>query len=172
MRDWHMLTLVGVDRPGIVARVTDTLYRVGCNLGEASMLRLGGNFTISMMVEHAGGAHSLAERLEPVARALDLHLHVDPIRGALHRHVVPDVRVRVHGADRPGIVARVTGALAEAGLDITDLESDVAGTGERPVYVLQIEGVAQRGIDSLRAALERLGDGVETSLEPVDTVLG
>jgi len=40
------------------------------------------------------------------------------------------------------------------------------------VYVLQIEGVAQRGIDSLRAALERLGDGVETSLDPVDTVLG
>jgi len=41
-----MLTLVGVDRPGIVARVTCAVFEVGGNLGEASMLRLGGNLTI------------------------------------------------------------------------------------------------------------------------------
>nr|WP_243448334.1 ACT domain-containing protein [Candidatus Thiosymbion oneisti] len=43
---WNMLTLVGVDRPGIVARVTHAVFEAGGNLGEASMLRLGGNFTI------------------------------------------------------------------------------------------------------------------------------
>ncbi|MCG7961385.1 MAG: amino acid-binding protein, partial [Candidatus Thiodiazotropha taylori] len=40
---WQMLTLVGEDQPGIVAQVTDALFRGGCTLGEASMLRLGGN---------------------------------------------------------------------------------------------------------------------------------
>lgn len=172
MRNWYMLTLVGADRPGIVAQVTEALFRAGCNLGEASMLRLGANFTVSMMVEHAGDADSLAEALGPAARAFDLHVHVDPIVGTLHRHVVPDARVRVHGADRPGIVARVTAALAGAGLNITDLASDVAGTGERPLYVLQIEGVAQRGMEPLRAALAGLDGEVEVSLEPVDTVVG
>lgn len=172
MANWYMLTLVGPDRPGIVARVTDALYREGCNLGEASMLRLGGNFTVSMMVQHGADAEALAAAVAPAARELGLHLHVDPIRGELHRHVVPDVRVRVHGADRPGIVARVTGALAAAGFDITDLESDVAGSGERPLYVLRIEGVARDGVEALRAALAALGDEVDVSLEAVDTVVG
>jgi len=50
LADWSMLTLVGVDRPGIVARVTRAVFEAGGNLGEASVLRLGGNFTI-MMIE-------------------------------------------------------------------------------------------------------------------------
>jgi len=51
---WYMLTLVGRDRPGIVARVTRALYAGGCHLGETSMMRLGGNFTIMMMVQYGG----------------------------------------------------------------------------------------------------------------------
>ena len=47
---WYMLTLVGKDRPGIVAHVTAALYEGGANLGETSMMRLGGNFTIMLMV--------------------------------------------------------------------------------------------------------------------------
>jgi len=35
---WHMLTVVGADRPGIVAKLTEALFRGGCNLGEASMV--------------------------------------------------------------------------------------------------------------------------------------
>ena len=50
MSDWYMLTLIGQDRPGIVAAVTKGLFEAGCNLGETSMLRLGNNFTIMMMV--------------------------------------------------------------------------------------------------------------------------
>ena len=51
MSHWYMVTLVGKDRPGIVAHVTNALYEEGCNLGETSMLRLGGNFSIMMMVQ-------------------------------------------------------------------------------------------------------------------------
>ena len=40
MNHWYMLTLVGRDRPGIVAKVTAALFDGGCNLGEASMMRL------------------------------------------------------------------------------------------------------------------------------------
>jgi N-acetylneuraminate synthase/N,N'-diacetyllegionaminate synthase len=31
---WQMLTVVGADRPGIVAKLTKALFRGGCNLGE------------------------------------------------------------------------------------------------------------------------------------------
>ena len=72
MSDWMMLTLVGEDRPGIVAQVTDALYRNGWSLGEASMMRLGASFTIMMMVGGGDGGESLQAVLAPVAAELGL----------------------------------------------------------------------------------------------------
>jgi glycine cleavage system transcriptional repressor len=173
MSRWFMLTVVGEDRPGIVARITAALYAAGCNLGEASMIRLGGNFTIMLMVGDGGDAVVLEDVLKPVADSLGLHLHIDPIAGHLHRHEYPDVRVTVFGADRAGIVAEVTTALAQAGMNILDLESDVAGNEETPIYVMHIEGQAARGIEAVRAALAEIArDDIEVEVKPVDTLIG
>lgn len=173
MADWYMLTLIGEDRPGIVAEVSQALFTGGCNLGEASMMRLGGNFTIMVMVRHAGPQESVEKLVRPVAEKLNLRVHVDAIRGQLHAHRVPDVRVTVFGADRTGIVAQVTSALAQAGLDILDLESDVGGTEAKPLYIMHIEGVAQKGMLPLEHAMEEVRkNGVDGSVMPIDTVLG
>ncbi len=173
MAKWFMLTLVGEDRPGIVAKLTHALFEAGCNLGEASMMRLGGNFTMMLMVGFDGKSKTLSDVVTPVSESLNLHLHVDEINAALHTHLEPDVRISVYGADRTGIVSEVTGALAESGLHILDLESDVAGSKDSPIYVMHIEGHAAEGIDSLRAALSLMKDrGIETSLEEIDTLIG
>ncbi|HKJ21605.1 MAG TPA: ACT domain-containing protein [Gammaproteobacteria bacterium] len=173
MSKWYMLTVIGRDRPGIVARVTSALYQAGCNLGEASMLRLGGNFTIMLMVQAGDGADTLNKALAPVIEDLSLDCHVVGIDGSLHRHMEPDVRITVFGADRAGIVARVTTALAGAGLDILDLESDVAGSESEPVYVMHMEGRALNGVDPLQEALDALSEqGIETRITPVDTMMG
>jgi glycine cleavage system transcriptional repressor len=167
-----MLTLVGEDRPGIVAKVTAALYEGGCNLGETSMMRLGGNFTIMMMADYEGSSESLKSMLKPVTESLSLRTHVDLIEGKLHSHIEPDVRITLFGADRAGIVAQATGALAEAGLNILHLESDVGGTEDDPIYIMNIEGVAQKGIDPLRAALAGISKkGVRTSVKPIDTLI-
>jgi glycine cleavage system transcriptional repressor len=173
MSKWYMLTLVGKDRPGIVAKVSSALFEGGGNLGEASMMRLGGNFSIMLMVNFEGTARQLDDMIEPVADSLGLHHHVDRVEGGLHRHHVPDVRITVYGADRAGIVAKVTGALAEAGLDITDLESDVAGTEDKPIYILQIEGVAREGTESLQSALDVVAaEGINVKLSSIETLFG
>jgi glycine cleavage system transcriptional repressor len=174
MRYWYMLTVVGQDRPGIVAHVTAALFEGGCNLGEASMMRLGGNFTIMLMVQHDGTLKSLQQILEPVIDSMDLHMHIDKIEGHLHEHVIPDVRVSVFGADRAGIVAKVTKVLSSAGLHILNLESDVGGTSEHPIYIMHIEGQAREGIDALRSALDVVesNDGIEAKLHPIETMVG
>lgn len=173
MSQWYMLTVVGNDRPGIVAAVTQALFEHDCHLGEASMMRLGGNFSIMLMVQFDGEADRLVEILRPVAGAMGLRLHVDPIEGHLHQHREPDVRITVFGADRAGIVAQVTGALAEAGLDILDLDSDVAGTDAEPIYVMQIEGVSRDGAEQLQQALDaRLGGELDLRVEPIETLIG
>ncbi|MES9956132.1 MAG: ACT domain-containing protein [Sedimenticola sp.] len=168
MSDWKMLTLVGEDKAGIVASVTEALYQHGWNLGEASMIRLGGNFTIMMMVRGDGDVEAA---LSPVMEAMDLRLHVDDIAGGLHQHVVPNIQVRVVGADRAGIVAQVTGALAEVGFNILELESDVAGTEESPVYIMNIQGIAEAPLERLEDALDGLGD-IDVNVSAIETMIG
>ncbi len=173
MKNWFMLALVGQDRVGIVAKVTDALYRGGCNLGETSMLRLGESFTMMMMVNTQLDENAVISLIQPTADALGLHLHVDQIVGELHPHPEPDVKVVVHGADRAGIVAQVTGELANAGLNILDLETGVGGSDEKPFYFMQIEGNATQGMDALQAALEKLKEtlqgNIDINLSPLET---
>ncbi len=173
MQHWYMLTLVGKDRPGIVAHLSAALFDGGCNLGEASMMRLGGNFTIMLMVEFDGNTHALQQMVASVAESMGLHLHLDRINAQLHKHLEPDVRITVYGADKAGIVARITGALAEAGLHILDMDSSVAGTADKPIYIMQIEGHAAEGVDSLQSALNVVAEkGIEAHLEAIDTMIG
>lgn len=169
--DWQMLTLVGGDQPGIVARVTQALYQGGCTLGETSMIRLGGNFTIMLMV--SDGGKNLAALIEPVAQELKLRYHLDPIHGGLHQHLVPNFQVRVVGADRAGIVARVTGALAALGFNILELESDVVGSAKNPVYIMTIQGYAEATLEALEEALDASRDAdIEVNISPIETLIG
>lgn len=180
MNRWHMLTIFGEDRAGIVARVAQALYDGGCNLGEVSAMRLGGYFTIMMIVASPQAAAAdapddarLTELLRPVAAEMALTVHVSPLAGRVHEDLAPDVRVSVFGADRPGIVAQATAALARAGLNIVHLESEVGGSAERPIYVMQIEGQATRGTEALAEVLEEVRrDGVEATLAPIETLVG
>lgn len=173
MHQWYMVTLIGEDRIGIVASISRALYENECNLGETSMVRLGGNFSIMMMVSSTEGVTGLEKILRPVAHELSLHLHIDTIRAHLHERLEPDIQVRVFGADRIGIVAEVTGALAEHGLHILDLNSEVAGTGDEPVYIMVLDGYAEQGIEAIDAALEPIRQsGIEVTVTPIDTMVG
>ena len=173
MADWNMLTLVGEDKPGIVSTVTQALYAAGCSLGEASMIRLGGNFTIMMMVSGGNSPEELERAVRPAAQELGLRFHIDPVSGGLHRHVVPNIQVRVAGADRAGIVAQVTGALAATGFNILELESDVAGAVDKPVYIMNIQGYSDATVETLEVAVSALADeGISVDISPVETLIG
>ncbi|MDH5190186.1 MAG: ACT domain-containing protein [Nitrosopumilus sp.] len=173
MSNWFMLNLIGNDQSGIVAQVTNALYKGGCHLGETSMMRLGGNFTMMMMTSLDGTETDLEKIVKPVAEKLELHVHIDSIEGRLHQHVEPNVRVTVFGADRAGIVAQVTGVLSESGMNILDLESDVGGTEDKPIYIMYMEGLAEDGIEALRTALEALRtEGIDVDVEEIETLIG
>lgn len=168
---WVMLTVVGADRPGIVARLSGALYDAGCNLGDASMARLGGNFSVMLMVEGVESGR-LEQLLRPVIDDYGLRLHLDPIEGALHAQQEANVQVTVYGADRPGIVAQVTGALFRAGFNILELNSDVGGTADQPVYVMVLDGVAQGGSAAIEQALAPVrGGGIDVCVTPLEPLV-
>jgi len=73
---WSVLTLIGADQTGIVAAVTDVLYKNGCSLAQASMMRLGTNFAIMLRVSH-NADKNLSQVLNDVCSNMGLHLHID-----------------------------------------------------------------------------------------------
>ena len=173
MHKWMMLTLVGQDKPGIVARITTALYEVGAQLGEASMMRLGGNFTIMLMLKSDQSIAQLTASIRSVSEEMQLSSTFQEIEANLHQHEIPDSRITVYGADKAGIVARATSHLLEAGFNIMDLESDVAGTEAEPIYIMYIEGIAADGMDALQGAIEKIkADGVNVDMTPIDVMIG
>ena len=137
------------------------------------MSLLGGTFTIMMMVHGEGTTETLSGLIKPVAESLELHVHIDSVEAEIHKHPEPNVEVRVHGADRAGIIADVTGAMAEAGLNILDLNSEVSGTAESPVYVMIIDGAVEGGADKLLPAAEALNKkGLKVDIEAIETLVG
>jgi glycine cleavage system transcriptional repressor len=170
MADWKMLTVIGRDQPGIVAAITQALLQRNANLGEAAMQRLGGNFTIMMMVDFPGSKQDLVAAVEKEVKQMNLQVHADDIDAHLHDHMDSNVRVIIHGADRAGIVAQATGLLAQAGMNILELRSDVAGTSDKPIYILEIEGYSEQSVDAIKQLLTGV-DGLQTSVESIETMI-
>jgi glycine cleavage system transcriptional repressor len=136
-----MITAIGPrDRPGIIAALTEAVYRAGGNLDDATMTRLHGAFAnmLSARVNSDDSLSALKTNLDKVSSDLQLHITVDPIPDE-HVDVAPDHQINVYGADQPGIVFGVTAALTELGVNITDLDTRLAGAPGKGVYVMLLE---------------------------------
>ncbi len=172
MENWYLLSLVGKDRPGLVAQVSAALCKAGCNLGDSSMARLGSNFTILLMVQTDGTVDQLQETIQPLCQSLELNPQIEPVPGGLEHHVQPDVRISVYAKDRLGIVEDVTTALADAGLNILHLDSN-SGQDQKsksPAYYIHIEGTVSNGVEPLYKALNILSaeKNMDTQLIPIN----
>lgn len=170
MSDIVAVTVIGNDRPGIVAAVTSALFDLGCNLEDVTSTILRGHFSMTMIVRASSdlGADGIEEKLTPAAAELDLVVEARPVEEA-DAHVEPPTHmISVYGADKPGIVYRVADALARQGLNITDLNSRLIGQESDPVYAMQIEVRAPENAnldDVLIPLREELG--VDLSVHPI-----
>jgi glycine cleavage system transcriptional repressor len=169
-----VITAVGDDRPGIVAAVTGALQPVGANLEDTAMTLLEGQFAMVLVVTMPGGdLEAVRAALAPVSEALDL---MTDVRGLGPAAVVQEgdaCSLTVYGADRPGIVHRVTSTLAARGVNVVDLATRVLGReGATPVYAMLLDLRLPEGVDeaTVRADLDEVARdlGVDCTLRAVD----
>ena len=143
-----VVSVVGADRPGIVAAVTRSLYELGANVEDTSMSILRGHFAMTLVVAAPGGAADLEAALAGVAGELGLLVGVREIDGDVEtRPAAAPYVVGVYGSDRPGIVARVTALLAHNGVNITDLTTRLQGAAGEETYVMFMEVDVPPGVD-------------------------
>ena len=164
------VTVVGADRPGIVAAVTRVLYELGCNLEDVTSTILRGHFTMVLVVRAPISIDegALERALEEPARGMGLTVTARLVEEEVSERPEPTHMVSVYGADRPGLVYRVSESLAGAGINITDLTSRLIDSEDQPVYALMVE-VSVPGDVDVEAVLDALrGElGVDLSVHPI-----
>jgi glycine cleavage system transcriptional repressor len=145
----HAITVLGHDRPGIIAETTGRLAGLGLNLEDSSMTLLRGHFAMTLVCAGAVSSAAIEEALTPLTADGRLSVTVGevpeehPAAGDGSSWVLT-----VHGGDRTGIVSAIAGEVARVGGNITDLTTRLAGD----LYLLIAEIDLPAGTDA--AALD------------------
>jgi glycine cleavage system transcriptional repressor len=140
----YAVSVVGKDRPGIVAAITEGLFNLGCNIADSSCTMLAGEFAMLLIIslKKPSTKARLIDELKPVCDRIGMTLGVRTLHADEIIRTEPQgeiCMISVYGADQPGIVYRVTRELAGRAINITDLNTKLIGTDEEPVYVLMLE---------------------------------
>ncbi|HEU4539142.1 MAG TPA: ACT domain-containing protein [Polyangiaceae bacterium] len=128
-----VLSALGPDRPGLVARVTHYLTERGANVEDSRMVVLGGEFGILVLVSATPAELDAIDR-DKAMLASETGLEIILRRTKSpedHRRAttIPCV-VTVEAIDQEGIVREVARALHDAGVNIVSVETS---TYEAPV---------------------------------------
>ncbi len=175
MANYAMLTAMGKDQPGIVAGISGVLFEKGCNIEESTMARLGGDFTVMLMLRMPEGvtARQLDQELSVLRGKLKMTIQLTDLRpeDAMEPPEAPKHVVSVYGADKKGIVARISKHLADRSVNITNLTTRVVHHAQ-PLYIMLIEVEIPPYVDPSGLAQELVGVGKEidvtVTLKPKD----
>jgi glycine cleavage system transcriptional repressor len=166
----YALTVIGRDRPGIIAQVTEILFKLGCNIADSSCTLLGGQYAMIMIVSHPeiDSKEAMAAHFAPLEQ-VKLSVFVRKIAPETFRCVGIGgeiCMISVYGADRPGIVYRVTRELADRQVNISDLNSKLIGSEERPVYVMMLETVLPEEVseEEIKAVMAALASEMKVDI--------
>jgi glycine cleavage system transcriptional repressor len=162
------ITVIADDRPGIITRVASALAGHRMNLTDSSMTVLSGHLAMTLICTGKTPIDDIREAMREAAGD-DLIIHVHPVTESSPPAVpVDSYLLTVHGADRPGIVAELTGVVAAVGGNITDLTTRLAGG----LYVLaaEIDLPAAADAEALRARIAATAAelGVDAGLQPLE----
>jgi glycine cleavage system regulatory protein len=119
------MTIIGRDRTGLVESVASLVAGHGGNWLESRMCRLGGEFAgilrITVPEEQRSALVEALKRLQ--AQGLNVVIsageaEVHPPKGAL-------TALEIIGQDRPGIIREISRALANQGVNVEELSSEL-----------------------------------------------
>ncbi len=179
MKKYFVLTAVGFDRPGIVAEVSELIYKSGCNLEDSRMTLLGNHFALLILLsgKNQGVSKALNKGCSRLQEEKDLSVFLFPIKTKGYEPPEetpePNYEIRVVGLDRAGIVFRTTQLLTSRNINIVDLETriDPASESGSPIFTMSAKLVLPKDVDGkeFRNDLKEIADElfVEISLSSI-----
>jgi glycine cleavage system transcriptional repressor len=163
------VTVLGHDRPGIIAETTGALAGLGLNIEDSTMTLLRGHFAMMLVTQGSADATEVEAALAGLTADGSLSVSVREVPSESGTAAGAAYLLSVHGGDRPGIVSSLAGEVAKVGGNITDLTTRLAGD----LYVLTAEVDLPGDVDAgtLTTSLRSVADGlgVEVSLLPLES---
>jgi len=127
-----VISVLGQDRPGIIAAVTNLLFDLDCNIENISQTILQTEFSGIFIVgapEKIGNTEletQLADRLKPLGQTV----HIKPLQPGPPFCPSADCQpfiIVTQGPDQKGLVARITQILASYGVNVANLQAAFKG---------------------------------------------
>ena len=157
-----VVTVVGPDRPGIVSLLSSKAQGFGANWAGSRMASLAGQFAGIVHFEVA------PEKADPLAAALqalessDLRVVIVRSGGGEATQGRRIVKLELVGHDRPGIVRDLSSALAQRGVSIEELHTEIVSGAMSAEHLFKVKAVllVPKNVnnDAVRQALEALAN--------------
>jgi glycine cleavage system transcriptional repressor len=163
------ITVLGHDRPGIIAETTGALSDLGLNIEDSTMTLLRGHFAMMLITDGSADAATVEDALAVLTADGSLSVSVREVPAESGTPAGAAYLLSVHGGDRPGIVSSLAAEVARVGGNITDLTTRLAGD----LYVLtaEVDLPLAADVDVLIRSLQGVAAdlGVEVSLLPLES---
>ena len=177
MRTSLVLTVIGADRPGIVEQLSDQVLAAGANWEESRMARLAGKFAGLLRVNvDTAQADRLARGLRALSSS-DLTVVVEHSVDVNAGRFV-SLTLEIIGSDRPGIVHDISGVLAQEGINIEELETEITSAAMSGEMIFRARARVRlpegRNVGEIREILEALADNlmVDIVFDEADSIAG
>ncbi|GAB4191775.1 MAG: glycine cleavage system protein R [Phycisphaeraceae bacterium] len=168
MKHSLVLTVIGPDRPGLVETLAQTISEHQANWLESRMARLAGKFAGVLRVDVPH------DQTQPLTEALGqlqsagLHVVVESADDQPTETSPRTLTLTFIGHDRPGIVRDISHALAQHGVNVIELHTQVSSapmTGE-PLFKANatLHAPSSIPLDQLRDQLDQVAHQLDIDL--------
>jgi glycine cleavage system regulatory protein len=171
--DHLVLTVIAEDQPGLVERLAQCIAEHGGNWLESRMSRMAGQFAGILRVAVPPEAHADLSAALQALQAQGIRVLLAP-SGTEPAPGWQQIQLELVGNDRPGIVRDITRLLAEHGVNLESLDTDVlpAPMSSELLFHADARLAVPPGLalEQLQQRLETLADDlmVELSLQPAE----
>jgi glycine cleavage system transcriptional repressor len=167
------VSVMGADRPGIVAGVSKVLYENACNIEALSQTVIMEQFAMIVVISPLKGSkpEALNKALAELAQEMRLEIHVRMLdsegRPGFDPGEAEPFVITVRGEDRPGLVSAITAILAKQGINITRLGAEVVPLGQQLEYIQIYEVDIPKQLDFalIQKALRDKGEEIGVTVD-------
>ena len=131
------------DRSGLLATITGRLFDLGADLGDTTFAVIGtlAEFTSVVSLPDTISAEFIKSELSKLDRTKITNISVEPynLKSTYDEMKHITHQIELHGADRPGLIARLAEVFAEFGANILRMDSEHIVEEYKVNYVIRFE---------------------------------
>lgn len=165
-----IITVLGKDRPGIIAQVSNDLFTLGCNLENVNQMILQNQFSGFFIVQAPEGI--LADQVQDALKTksngngLTIHVHELASNGEETDSSGEIFLITTIGPDQKGLVARFSSIIASFNANIVNLRAVFKGGSDPNANVMSYQVCITDEVDTeaLFAALREKAEKLELDI--------